>query len=305
MKVTRRQLRSALQREATRPVPAPSSAFVDSLERRVLGDHALVEVLTPIPFRRSRRAGIAAAVAVASLAAASVAAAVPAMRSGRVHVVPASSETTIVTTSIPSVMSTATTEPSAATATTQPTATTEGAVTTEQTVTTDALVPGESAAIELTPSVISPSTVTTNVPRVVSPATIKVPTPTPTVVATTVATATPTTQPSTTTSAAAATTSTTSTSEPTAPASLSIQCAAVSTSSIRCTWTKSSDNRVTGYRLLRGAPSGPGRVFSTGPGDSGYTDTAPTSGVRYSFLVHALDGSGTSLGHSQLVYVTC
>lgn len=295
MKITRRQLRSALEREAVRPVPAPSSSFLDALERRVMGDDALVEALAPVPIHRGRRAGIAVAVAVASLAAASVAAALPAMHSGRVFVVPASYDTTMVTTSI---------APTTTTLTTEQTATTKQTATSLQTASTESSIPNEAAPVDVastSTTTITPSTVATTSRGVVRPPVATVATPTPTVAPTTFATEAPTTQLSTTTIAA----TTTSTSEPSVPASLSIQCAAISTSSIRCTWSQSSDGRLAGYRLLRGVASGPGRVFSTGPGDSGYTDTVPVSGVRYSFLVHAVDASGTSLGHSQLVYVTC
>lgn len=301
MKITRRQLRSALEREAVRPVPAPSSSFLDALERRVMGDDALVEALAPVPIHRGRRAGIAVAVAVASLAAASVAAALPAMHSGRVFVVPASYDTTMVTTSI---------APTTTTLTTEQTATTKQTATRLQTASTESSIPNEAAPVDVastSTTTITPSTVATTSRGVVLPPVATVATPTPTVAPTTFATEAPTTQLSTTTIAATTTSAaaTTSTSEPSVPASLSIQCAAISTSSIRCTWSQSSDGRLAGYRLLRGVASGPGRVFSTGPGDSGYTDTVPVSGVRYSFLVHAVDASGTSLGHSQLVYVTC
>jgi hypothetical protein len=301
MKLTRRTLNEALEREAARPTPDPSRDFVDALERRILGDGALVEMGDAGPIRRGRRAGVAVAVAVASLAAASVAAALPAIRNEHTRIVTGSSDSSIATTSTTSVASL--------------TPVTSVPLPTEQASLTEPSRPESTpVAIDGTTSTSStsvmPSTIAGTLPSVVT--VTSTPAPSTTVVPTTSLTEPRTTPASSTTAAPVSTTTTTtntststSTTEATVPASLVVQCAAVSASSIRCTWSTSSDSRVAGYRLLRGVPSGPGRVFSTGPGDSSYTDTLPVSGVKYSFVVHAVDANGTSLGHSQLVYVTC
>ena len=304
MKLTRRQLNEALGHEASRPTPAPSKAFVDALERRILGDDAFVELADLSPIRRVHRAGVAVAIAAVSVAAASVAAALPEMRNGHARIVTASNASTVVTTS-----TTSTTSKISAASIVPVTPVAPVPLATEQTSSTATPLPPESdpgataGTTSTMPSTIA-GTIGGTIPSVVTVTSTSAPTPSTTAVPTTSPTEPPT-NPALSTAAPPPQTTSTSTTEVTVPASLSLQCAAASASSIRCTWSKASDSRVAGYRLLRGAPGGPGRVFSTGPGDSGYTDIVPVSGVKYSFVVHAVDANGTSLGHSQLVYVTC
>jgi hypothetical protein len=46
-------------------------------------------------------------------------------------------------------------------------------------------------------------------------------------------------------------------------------------------------------------------VFTTGPGDSSYTDTTASSATDYSYAVHAMRADGNSAAHSGLVVIHC
>jgi hypothetical protein len=155
------------------------------------------------------------------------------------------------------------------------------------------------------PSVpLAPAVATTVRPTSVpttAPTTIALPSTTPT----TTAAPTPTATAPTTAAKPTTTVAPTSSTEVTIPVTLSLSCSAISATSVRCTWSKSTDPSVTGYRLLRGQGSSSGRVFSTGPGDSATTDTIAAGGSDYTYLVHAVRADGTSVAHSAAVAIHC
>lgn len=85
---------------------------------------------------------------------------------------------------------------------------------------------------------------------------------------------------------------------------MSLQCTS-DPASISCTWNAGPPG-TTHYAVLRGeAAANTGRVFTPEPGSTTYVDTLASSGSTYSYVIHALDDAGQSLGRSDGVFVTC
>lgn len=331
MKVTRRQLKSTLESVADRPVPEADPFFLDALEHRLSSGRIGFDQLHPtggrdlpsptpgdsylapvIPLRRTRPL-VGAAAAVFVLGIGTVAVAAPWHQStSRVQTA------TQVDQSAPPLPSTAATSgPLVSTPTTLLVVPTSGGSvlveppTVDQTtqVPTSVLSPtGVPATTKLAGTGSSPTApgssltsdarpepATTLRPTTASPTSVVVSTPGP-----------QTNAPQTTIAPARTTVAvTTSTTEASVPAALSISCTVISSTSVRCTWSRSTNPSVTGYRLLRGVASGPGRVFSTGPGDTTYTDAIASPGTDYTYLVHAVRADGTSVAHSPAAAIRC
>jgi hypothetical protein len=100
------------------------------------------------------------------------------------------------------------------------------------------------------------------------------------------------------------TSSPTPTTEVRVAATLTLACAP-SGAAVECTWDVGPP-ATTHYVVLRTeAGSTQGRAFTPDPGATTYLDTLVTPGTTYSYLVHALDDSQHSLGHSDRVAVAC
>lgn len=277
---TRRDLDGALRAWGDEAGPAPDPAFLARLEHRLRHDDGAVEVdLQPagrvVPQRR--RVGIAgvAAVAVAAVATAAAALGTFAPEHG-VRVDPGADPTEVTlplgpSTSTPAVV--------------VPPATTQVSI---------------SAATTAVPASVAPTT-TTAVDPGVSPS----PPVQPTEPATTRATVAPTTAATTT---PPATTVAPPTTEVHPVATFSVTCAEVvvdTRPAIVCEWSEPPGGAA-GYRILRGdQQAAVGRVLSPTPGTRRYVDPDIISGHTYSYLLHALDGSGTKTGQSNLVVVAC
>jgi hypothetical protein len=305
MTTNRRDLEELLVTDADRAVPAPDPAFVARLEQHLM--QVDLDVVVPLRRRVTRWSGAAVAAASITLVGAAAAAGVvvtssaqhpsrdatdvrehdPGGNAPRPSNAPVGVHEGQPTTGVASTAASTvppTVPPPSTTASTVA-VTIAAPVTTVPVPTTLAVEPATSAA--------PPTTArrTTTVPA--TPAPTEAPTTVATEPATTVPVAEPTTAPATTTT------------EVHVPATITLSCVATA-SSVTCSWgdLPAGTARVL---ILRGAPDlpGPGRAFSTGPGDHAYTDTtALVPGTRYSYLVHAMDANGASLGHSNLVPIT-
>jgi hypothetical protein len=75
---------------------------------------------------------------------------------------------------------------------------------------------------------------------------------------------------------------------------LTLACASVG-ATVNCNWDAGPDG-TTHYALLRTDPTTTnGRVFTPEPGATSYVDTLVTSGITYTYLVHALDSDHVTM----------
>lgn len=94
----------------------------------------------------------------------------------------------------------------------------------------------------------------------------------------------------------------TTTTEVRLPATIALTCTPDG-GTVRCNWTAGPDGTAT-YVLLRSRPSGVDRRVLNPGSATTYADGGLSSGSTYAYLVHALNASGTSIAHSELVLVT-
>ena len=290
---TRRDLDGALRAWGDEAGPAPDPAFLARLEHRLRHDDGAVEVdLQPagrvVP--RRRRVGIAgvAAVAVAAVATAAAALGTFAPEHG-VRVDPDADPTEVTLPLGPSTSTPAVVVPPATTQVSISAATTAVPASVAPTTTT-AVDPGVSPSAPVQPT--EPATTRATEPPTTEPPTTGPPiTPTPT-----------------TTTTPPATTVAPPTTEVHPVATFSVTCAEVvvdTRPAIVCEWSEPPGGAA-GYRILRGdQQAAVGRVLSPTPGTRRYVDPDIISGHTYSYLLHALDGSGTKTGQSNLVVVAC
>ena len=294
MTSTRRSIRQLLDRAANDTPIGPDETFVDALEQRLLSGAPTLDRLAPVvPLRRRARPVVAGVAAASIILGGTVAAAAGPWRHAdeRVRSVTPATEPSSATSIDDTTVAAVTTVVTA-----RPTATTTGA-------TSIARQPTPDPTNEATTSVATDAPPAISIEPSSTAATTTTVKPKP---ATTTTTAP---HDTTTTVSPSATTSTTTpatTTEVTVPASLSLSCAVTAANTVRCSWSRSTDASVVGYRLLRGQPSGgQGRVFSTGAGDAAYTDATAASATDYSYVVHAVRADGTSVAHSGLVTIHC
>lgn len=96
----------------------------------------------------------------------------------------------------------------------------------------------------------------------------------------------------------------TTTTEVRTPATISLTCVP-DAGTVRCTWTGAPTGTVQ-FAVLRSQPgTGPGRVYTVDAATTTWLDPIAANGTSIGYVVHALDASGNSIGHSTLVTVTC
>jgi len=261
----RDDLEAALRASASVEVPEPDASFVDALEQRLM----VAERSNVVPIaRRTRRVG-AAAVVTATVVFAGVAAA-----AGVVITHPFRRNAPV---QVNTTTSTVAPSPSPTTIVTAP------------------VVVDTSAPVGVATSTsIEPAPTSTSVDG--SPSTTRV-----VVAPTTVApVGAPTTLPRTTTTIGPSTTTT----EVRVPATITLSCSADG-STVHCSWVglPAGTDR---YVVLRSQPnSGRGRAYFVPVGTTTWTDPIAVTGTTATYLVHALDAKGASLGHSNAVSVPC
>jgi hypothetical protein len=264
----RDDLEAALRANGSAKVPEPDTSFVDGLERRLMvADRSNVVPMA----RRTRRIGAAAVVTATVVFAGAAAAAGVAITHPFRHDAPVQVNTTMSTVAISSAPTTTVVSAPVVVDTTAPLG-----------VVTSTIVEPSPTSTAVT---VSPSTT-----RAVVPQTTLAPTSAP-----------PTTLSRTTTTTVRPSTTTT---EVKVPATITLSCSADG-SAVHCSWAglPAGTDR---YVVLRSQPNGgTGRAYFVPVGTTTWTDPIATTGTTATYLVHALDAKGASLGHSNAVSVPC
>ena len=280
----RRALEDALRASAAVPAPTVESAFADALEQRLL----TMDTNNVVPFaRRARRVSAATTIAITlTFVGAAAAAGIVATTRDEVRQPPRPATT------IPTETSTAPI-PSISSSTTVPATTVPAATVPATTVpATTVSVTSAPATTPVTSTVASTSTApTTAASATVAPTNVSVSAaPLPTTAATAVA---------------PSPTIATTTTEVRVPATLNITCTTDGTA-VTCEWSAGPNGTVR-YAVLRSQPGSglPGRAFFVDAPTTRWVDPMAVAGTAYTYLIHAMDGTQTSLGHSDAVAVTC
>lgn len=140
-----------------------------------------------------------------------------------------------------------------------------------------------------TPSAVPPPATTVPAASTTVPVTTSVPT-----------TAATTTQPATT---QPGTTPPTASTEPPVPVTMTLTCTPDG-SVVACAWS-TPPTAPDHYVVLRSGGGGAGRSYTVPVGTTNWTDTTAVPGVRYTYLVHAMDAQDHSQGRSTVVSVDC